>query len=118
MGAEPLFYKILCVSFTISRYAPFEDDPKHKVGAEPLFDKIKKAKYSFDPRYWNNISEEAKDLIKNLLVVDPSKRLTAEQALAHPWMASFQKGKREKTQKGKEKNLKKKKKRSPQTPNK
>eukprot|EP00026_Physarum_polycephalum_P002830 Phypoly_transcript_02839.p2 GENE.Phypoly_transcript_02839~~Phypoly_transcript_02839.p2 ORF type:complete len:294 (+),score=99.73 Phypoly_transcript_02839:1695-2576(+) len=70
-------------------YAPFEDDPKGKVGAEPLFEKIKKAKYTFDARYWKAISEDAKDLIQNLLVVDASKRLTAEQALAHPWMAKY-----------------------------
>ena len=75
--------------FTALRYAPFEEDPKGKAGAEPLFEKIKKAKYSFDARYWKAISEDAKDLIRTLLVVDPTKRLTAEQALAHPWMAKY-----------------------------
>jgi len=68
-------------------YAPFEDDPN---GGVKLFEKIKKAKYSFNPKYWNHVSEEAKDLIRNLLVVDPSQRLTAEQALSHPWIAKHQ----------------------------
>lgn len=33
------------------------------------------------------VSEEAKDLVRKLLVVNPAKRLTCEQVLAHPWMA-------------------------------
>jgi serine/threonine protein kinase len=32
------------------------------------------------------VSNEAKELVSQLLVVDPSKRLTCEQVLAHPWM--------------------------------
>eukprot|EP00624_Nannochloropsis_granulata_P005311 evm.model.NODE_37459_length_27832_cov_24.884413.11 len=35
---------------------------------------------------WDNVSAEAKDLIKKLLVVDPLQRLTAEQALKHAWV--------------------------------
>lgn len=32
------------------------------------------------------MSDIAKDLIKSLLIVDPSARLTADQILAHPWI--------------------------------
>merc|ERR1712032_530456 len=39
----------------------------------------------FDPQYWDQVSDDAKDLIKKMLVVDPDKRLTASQALRHPW---------------------------------
>ena len=35
---------------------------------------------------WKTISNEAKDLIKKLIVKDPSKRLTIHQALQHPWI--------------------------------
>eukprot|EP01106_Pelomyxa_sp_JSP_P017678 TRINITY_DN741_c0_g1_i4.p1 TRINITY_DN741_c0_g1~~TRINITY_DN741_c0_g1_i4.p1 ORF type:complete len:342 (+),score=81.21 TRINITY_DN741_c0_g1_i4:63-1088(+) len=35
---------------------------------------------------WNTISAEAKDLISKILVIDPAKRLTLQQILAHPWM--------------------------------
>lgn len=34
---------------------------------------------------WEKISLEAKDLLKELLHRDPSKRITTEDALSHPW---------------------------------
>jgi len=48
--------------------------------------KICAADYDFFEEDWGNISESAKDLIKNLLVVDPTRRLSASQALQHPWI--------------------------------
>merc|ERR1719230_1112242 len=36
---------------------------------------------------WANISDSAKDFVKSLLAVNPRSRLTAEQALQHPWIA-------------------------------
>ena len=36
---------------------------------------------------WRGVSPEAKDLVSQLLVVDPSKRLTATEALRHPFLA-------------------------------
>ncbi len=48
---------------------------------------IKKGDYDFPSPYWDGISEPAKDLIRNLLVVDPSKRFDAEKILVHPWIA-------------------------------
>ncbi|KAI9202021.1 briggsae CBR-CMK-1 protein [Polychytrium aggregatum] len=64
----------------LSGYTPFyaEDQPT-------LFAQIMTADYAFDPDPWDTISASAKDLIRKLLVVDPSKRLTAEEALRHPW---------------------------------
>merc|ERR1712023_595343 len=40
------------------------------------------------PEHWEGVSEEGKQFVQALLQVDPSKRLTAEQALLHPWMAA------------------------------
>lgn len=42
--------------------------------------------YPFLPKYWGAISEECKDLIMHLLVVDPMERYTVDQALAHKWI--------------------------------
>ncbi|ORY87499.1 kinase-like domain-containing protein [Leucosporidium creatinivorum] len=38
------------------------------------------------PRTWEGVSEEAKDFIRKLLVVDPDHRMTAAEALHHPWL--------------------------------
>ena len=45
------------------------------------------ADYSFTPiEYWRGVSEAAKDFIKRCLTVDPNERMTAHQALSHPWI--------------------------------
>lgn len=62
-------------------YPPFHDD-NHNA----LFRKIKKGKYQFDSPYWDHVSDDAKDLIKRMLVVDPAERDTAEKLLQHPWI--------------------------------
>jgi serine/threonine protein kinase len=38
-----------------------------------------------DPTYLKDISEHGRDLIRQLLQVDPSTRISADQALDHPW---------------------------------
>ena len=50
-----------------------------------LFDQIQHAQYSMNGEKWLNISNEAKDLIKKLIVVNPDGRLSAEVSLQHPW---------------------------------
>jgi serine/threonine protein kinase len=47
---------------------------------------IKAGEYDFPSPFWDDVSDLAKDLIRNLLVVNPSKRLTADQMLEHPWV--------------------------------
>ena len=47
---------------------------------------IKTCNYDFPSPFWDDVSDTAKDLIRAILVVDPAKRLTAEQILAHPWV--------------------------------
>ncbi|ORX96447.1 calcium/calmodulin dependent protein kinase 2 [Basidiobolus meristosporus CBS 931.73] len=68
--------------FLLCGYTPFDrDDSTEEMRA------IMKAKYSFTPeQYWLHVSDTAKSFIKSLLVVDPNKRLTAKQALEHPWL--------------------------------
>jgi len=62
-------------------------------GAPPFFGhtdqevlaKVKHGHLSFSPREWSGVSEDAKDLVRMLVKVDPSERLNAEQALNHSW---------------------------------
>jgi len=51
-----------------------------------LFKKIIDVKYDFDDPAWEEVSEEPKEIIKKLLVKDPSQRLTARQLSEHPWV--------------------------------
>ncbi|KAJ1632493.1 kinase-like domain-containing protein [Pavlovales sp. CCMP2436] len=51
-----------------------------------LFQQIKAGRYEFLRPYWDPVSATAKDFVSKLLVVDPARRMTAEQALAHPWL--------------------------------
>jgi len=62
-------------------YPPFHDENQRK-----LFKMIERADYQFDSPDWDPISAEAKDLISNLLVVDPRKRFTCRQVLNHRWI--------------------------------
>ena len=45
------------------------------------------ADYSFTPlEYWRGVSQEARNFIKSCLTIDPQKRMTAHEALQHPWI--------------------------------
>jgi len=65
-------------------YPPFNGESQEKI-----FRRIRRGKFRF-PKDQDGVklSESVKDLIKKLLVSDPDKRLTAKQALTHPWIAS------------------------------
>jgi len=62
-----------------------------------LFEAIMEADYDYPEDYWDEISDTAKNFIDRLLVVDPAKRMTTQQALAHPWLAGSASGKKIKT---------------------
>lgn len=64
-------------------YPPFHDENQRN-----LFKLIKRCEYEFHPEYWSTVSEDAKSLIRSLLTLDPDARLTAKQALEHPWIHS------------------------------
>eukprot|EP00427_Karlodinium_veneficum_P018157 CAMPEP_0169143950 /NCGR_PEP_ID=MMETSP1015-20121227/45923_1 /TAXON_ID=342587 /ORGANISM="Karlodinium micrum, Strain CCMP2283" /LENGTH=454 /DNA_ID=CAMNT_0009211051 /DNA_START=72 /DNA_END=1437 /DNA_ORIENTATION=+ len=49
--------------------------------------KISEGSYSMTGRAWREVSEDAKSFIRLLLQVDPSKRLSAADALEHPWIS-------------------------------
>ncbi|XP_009112142.2 CDPK-related kinase 2 [Brassica rapa] len=56
-----------------------------------IFRAVLKADPSFDEPPWPSLSLEAKDFVKRLLYKDPRKRMTASQALMHPWISGSKK---------------------------
>uniref|UniRef100_A0A1I7S951 Protein kinase domain-containing protein n=1 Tax=Bursaphelenchus xylophilus TaxID=6326 RepID=A0A1I7S951_BURXY len=48
---------------------------------------INNGNYLLDSEPFNEISNEAKDFLQKLLLLDPSKRMTVDQALSHDWLA-------------------------------
>lgn len=51
-----------------------------------IFKEVLRKKPEFREKPWEKISNSAKDFVKKLLVKDPRTRLTAAQALSHPWV--------------------------------
>ncbi|XP_016097878.1 calcium/calmodulin-dependent protein kinase type 1G-like [Sinocyclocheilus grahami] len=62
-------------------YPPFYEETETR-----LFSKIMKAQYEFDSPFWDDISESAKDFIRNMMQKNPKMRYDTEQALRHPWI--------------------------------
>lgn len=53
---------------------------------QEIFEKILKAEYDFPADSWDPVSDDAKDFIKSILILNAAKRPTAAEALQHPWM--------------------------------
>ncbi|CAM9811788.1 unnamed protein product [Scytosiphon promiscuus] len=66
----------------LAGYPPFEDRDQRK-----MFRAIKMGHFRFHDKYWSEVSEGAKDLIRKLLTVDPDKRITASEACEHSWLS-------------------------------
>ena len=47
---------------------------------------VRRGKYTLSGPRWENVSREAKDFIRRLLVYNPARRMTAEDALKHVWL--------------------------------
>jgi len=60
--------------------------PFYSESVPEVFEQIMKAEYDYPAEYWDDISDDAKDFINHLLVVDVKKRLTAKKALEHAWL--------------------------------
>jgi calcium/calmodulin-dependent protein kinase I len=63
-------------------YPPFYDENDAN-----LFAQILKGEFEFDSPYWDDISDSAKEFIRQLICVDVSKRFTCRSALGHPWIS-------------------------------
>ncbi|KAM4565268.1 calcium/calmodulin-dependent protein kinase type II delta 1 chain isoform 2-T2 [Fundulus diaphanus] len=62
-------------------YPPFWDEDQHR-----LYQQIKAGAYDFPSPEWDTVTPEAKDLINKMLTINPAKRITAADALKHPWV--------------------------------
>ncbi|XP_011340940.1 calcium/calmodulin-dependent protein kinase type II alpha chain isoform X2 [Ooceraea biroi] len=62
-------------------YPPFWDEDQHR-----LYAQIKTGSYDYPSPEWDTVTPEAKNLINQMLTVNPGKRITASEALKHPWI--------------------------------
>uniref|UniRef100_UPI00398E5846 ribosomal protein S6 kinase alpha-6 isoform X2 n=1 Tax=Pristiophorus japonicus TaxID=55135 RepID=UPI00398E5846 len=69
----------------LAGYTPFANGPNDT--AEEILLRIGSGKFSLSGGNWDTVSDAAKDLLSNMLHVDPHQRFTAEQVLKHPWIA-------------------------------
>ncbi|KAJ8372646.1 hypothetical protein AAFF_G00280620 [Aldrovandia affinis] len=51
-----------------------------------LYQQIKAGAYDFPSPEWDTVTPDAKDLINKLLTINPNKRISATEALRHPWI--------------------------------
>uniref|UniRef100_A0AAQ5YHU7 Serine/threonine-protein kinase n=1 Tax=Amphiprion ocellaris TaxID=80972 RepID=A0AAQ5YHU7_AMPOC len=70
------------VYVSLSGTFPFNED-------EDINDQIQNAAFMYPPNPWKEISEEAKDLINNLLQVKMRKRYSVDKSLSHPWLQDY-----------------------------
>ncbi|KAG1055912.1 hypothetical protein G6F43_002150 [Rhizopus delemar] len=71
-----------CVLYTmLCGFPPFYDE-----SIDTLTEKVAKGHYTFLSPWWDHISDDAKDLVSHLLEINPKKRYTIDQFLAHPWL--------------------------------
>jgi calcium-dependent protein kinase len=78
-SAGCMLYILLC------GYPPFYGDDNQEI-----LQMVAKGEFDFDGEEWDEISNDAKDLIKKL-ITKPEKRLTAEEALKHRWVRNLTK---------------------------
>lgn len=71
-----------CVLYTLlCGFPPFYDE-----SIQVLTEKVARGQYTFLSPWWDDISKPAQDLVSHLLTVDPVKRYTIDEFLAHPWI--------------------------------
>ena len=64
--------------------------PFNGVTDQVILAKVKNGKFSLELKIFETISADAIDLVKGMLTYDPEKRLSAKEALQHPWFKKEQ----------------------------
>ncbi|RCH99019.1 hypothetical protein CU098_008686 [Rhizopus stolonifer] len=74
-----------CVLYTmLCGFPPFYDE-----SIDTLTEKVAAGQYTFLSPWWDHISDGAKDAVSHLLDINPKKRYTINQFLAHPWLNTW-----------------------------
>ncbi|XP_060928365.1 serine/threonine-protein kinase Chk2 [Limanda limanda] len=60
--------------------------PFHETFGHSITDQIIRGEFTMVPYKWKGVSDQAKDVVRKLLVVDPCERMTIEETLSHPWL--------------------------------
>ncbi|KAJ8082271.1 Calcium/calmodulin-dependent protein kinase type I [Marasmius tenuissimus] len=69
--------------FLLAGYTPFDRDSQ-----QAEMEAIIAGDYKFEPHeYWANVTDTAREFIRECLTIDPASRPTAEEALKHKWLA-------------------------------
>ncbi|KAH0820289.1 hypothetical protein GEV33_002501 [Tenebrio molitor] len=77
-----IMYILLC------GFPPFYSN--HGLAISPgMKNRIRMGQYTFPNPEWQNVSQDAKDLINGMLNIDPAKRLTIEQVMSNRWIAQY-----------------------------
>lgn len=75
-AAGIILYILLC------GFPPFVSPDNEQ---EPLFDAILSGVYEFPEPYWSDVGQSVRDLIANMLQLDPELRFSSEDVLDHFW---------------------------------
>ncbi len=67
----------------LSSHRPFYNKKRNV-----MIDRIMRCDYTFEKDYWRPVSDEAKDFVSHMLVLDPKTRYTSKQAQGHIWMST------------------------------
>lgn len=87
-GYPPFWVSVCCVVFArcvADRWVPQGDDMK------TIIAKNLNVEYTYADMYWAHISPAAKDFINRLICKEPEDRMTARDALMHPWLGAKKK---------------------------
>ena len=75
-----ILYIMLC------GYPPFYSEVPHQPLSLRMKQKIMSADFNFPTNDWRHITEDAKSLIRHMLCVEPSERLSIDEVINHPWV--------------------------------
>ena len=69
----------------VAGFLPFDDEDSEKeIARQTVYDPT-----PFPKKIWDNISQEAKMFVDNLLSKDPEKRMNLQEVLQHKWLIKF-----------------------------